>query len=142
VIAILQLTDYYLITGRRPPGGPEVRFDEDPLAQLHAEDTPGIRCPPERLGTLTYDREARRPRDLVNEVAVYADGWRLWIRAVEEVAAQFPTGSLTIVDRRFATSKQREFLREALELPPEIDLDDDRALREALADRSNGSSSR
>jgi hypothetical protein len=130
-VSSVRLTDYEAITGRDGSDG------DDPLAPSR-HVTP-VMFPTRILGVITLARDWSRPggHQHVNEITVFADGPRLWIRAVHEYAEQFPTASLTILDRRWLEADHAGRILDALDLPRNVDLDDDDALRRALSAMPN-----
>ena len=127
-VSIVMLGDYTAVTGKRLGSGAAYEFSDDPLFPK----TPEGRMTLPRRASSAWSR-SRGFRRQVDEITVYADGWRLWVRGVHEVAEQFPTAALTIFDRRYLTPADEARLREGLGVPGNVALDDDEALSRALA---------
>jgi hypothetical protein len=125
-ISAVLLNDYWAITGKRPaPAQGEYLFEDDPIAMQAPIDMPTT-----LVGRVVFGTRS------AGEISVYADGWRLWLRGLLEGDAQFPTGAITIVDRRYMTTEQAAKIGDALGVSPD-DLYDDARLVGALA-RSKG----
>jgi hypothetical protein len=124
--SIVELADYVTITGKHFVPGYDL--DDDP--RFHGTFQGPIVYPPGVLRVITLAR-SRRGQDVI-EVTVYADGWRLWIKGVDEVGQQFPTAGLLIADRRYLTAADVDRIHDRMGLSRDVPLDDDQALRRAL----------
>lgn len=98
----------------------------------HPEPPPMFSYPKTKVATITRARERGADGDEVNERVIYIDGPLLWCKVVFEYTEQFPGSVLMIVDRRLLNDGDKRFLHQALALPREIDIDDDKSLTLAL----------